>query len=83
MDVKFKVIDEGNIEREATLLTTIEVDNKNYAIYSIKRSEDSVNIFVSLLVVDENGNQMLKDIESVSEKEKIESIVKDIIKLPL
>ena len=83
MDDKFKVVDENNVEREATLITVIEVEKKEYAIYSIDRDEENVNIFVSELIKDENGHDILKDIEDLSEKEKITQIVKEIIKLPL
>ena len=83
MDDKFKVVDENNVERESTLITVIEVEKKEYAIYSIDRDEENVNIFVSELIKDENGHDILKDIEDLSEKEKITQIVKEIIKLPL
>ena len=42
----FKITDEKNVERDATLLTVIEVDEKEYVIYSIDRDEENVNIFV-------------------------------------
>ncbi len=83
MNKTFKVIDENNIEREASLITVIEVDKKEYAIYSIVRDENTVNIFVSQLLKNEDGKDVLKNITDEREKEKIDKIVKDIIKLPL
>ena len=83
MNKTFKVIDENNIEREASLITVIEVDKKEYAIYSIVRDKNTVNIFVSQLLKNEDGKDVLKNITDEREKEKIDKIVKDIIKLPL
>lgn len=83
MDKKFKITDEQNIEREASLLTTFESEGKEYAVYSIDRDAETVNIFVSRIEKDENGNEVLKDIESPEEKQKIDNIVKELIKLPL
>ena len=39
----FKITDENNIEREATLITVVEVDGKEYVIYSIDRDAEIVN----------------------------------------
>ena len=83
MDKKFKITDEQNIEREATLVTTFDNDGKEYAVYSIERDAETVNIFVSQLEKDAEGNNILKDIESTEEKQKIDNIVKELIKLPL
>jgi len=79
----FKITDENNIERDATLITVIEVEGKEYVIYSIDRDEENVNIFVSSLVKDANGNDIIVDIEDEKEKSKLNEIVKNIIKLPL
>lgn len=79
----FKITDEKNVERDATLLTVIEVDEKEYVIYSIDRDEENVNIFVSELKKDSNGNDIIVDIEDENEKIKLNDIVRNIIKLPL
>ena len=83
MDRKFKVADEKGIEREANLITIFENDNIEYAVYSIDRDVETANIFVSQIVKDQNGNDILKDIDSLETKQKINNIVKEIIKLPL
>ena len=79
----FKITDQKNVERDATLLTVIEVDEKEYVIYSIDRDEENVNIFVSELKKDSNGNDIIVDIEDENEKIKLNEIVRNIIKLPL
>ena len=83
MDKKFKIMDEQNIEREANLITIFENEGKEYAIYSIDRDMETVNIFVSRVEKDQSGNDVLKDIETPEEKQKIDNIVKELIKLPL
>ena len=79
----FKIKKKKNVERDATLLTVIEVDEKEYVIYSIDRDEENVNIFVSELKKDSNGNDIIVDIEDENEKIKLNEIVRNIIKLPL
>lgn len=83
MDKKFKITDEQNIEREANLITIFNNEGKEYAVYSINRDVETVNIFVSRIEKDAMGVEVLKDIESPEEKQKVDNIVKEIIKLPL
>ena len=83
MDKKFKITDEQNIEREANLITVFENEGKEYAVYSIDRDVETVNIFVSRIEKDANGIDTLKDITDPAEKLKIDNIVKEMIKLPL
>ena len=83
MDKKFKITDEQNIEREANLITVFENEGKEYAVYSIDRDVETVNIFVSRIEKDANGVDTLKDITDPAEKRKIDNIVKEMIKLPL
>lgn len=83
MDKKFKITDEQNIEREANLITVFENEGKEYAVYSIDRDVETVNIFVSRIEKDATGADTLKDITDPAEKLKIDNIVKEMIKLPL
>ena len=83
MNNNFIVKDENGIEREATIITSIDVEGKKYLIYSIDRDSEQCNIFVSRLVKDESGNDILVDIDTEEEKQKINNVVKEIIKLPL
>ena len=73
---KFKVRDENGIEREATIITKIEENQVNYLVYTIDRDAQTSNIFVSKLIY---GN--LEDIQNPEEKQKINELVKHIIKL--
>lgn len=73
---KFKVRDENGIEREATIITKIEENQVNYLVYTIDRDAQTSNIFVSKLV-----NDNLEDIQNPEEKQKVNELVKHIIKL--
>lgn len=77
-----KLVDEHNINREAKIITIIEYEGTEYVVYSIDRDEENANIFVSKLV--KEGNHLLLDeIQSTDIKEKIDNVVKEMIKLPL
>ena len=79
----FKVVDENNVVRDATLITVVENNGKDYVVYSIDRDNQTVNIFVSRLEKDANGNDIIVDIVDAEEKSKLNNIVRNIIKLPL
>ncbi len=71
-----KIIDENGIEREAKIITTIKEDGIDYVVYVINRDGDNSNIFVSRLV---SGVEFV-DIVDKEEKERLDGIVKNIIK---
>lgn len=83
MEKKFKITDEQNVEREANLITVFENEGKEYAVYSIDRDVETVNIFVSRIEKDANGNDILRDITDQAEKLRVDNIVKELVKLPL
>lgn len=70
-----KIVDENNIEREAKIINTFNQDNIEYVIYSISRDGENSNIFVSRLV-----DGKFVDIVDANEKNKLNDIVKDMIK---
>ena len=77
-----KLVDEHNINREAKIITMIEYEGTEYVVYSIDRDEENANIFVSKLVK-EGDHLLLDEIQSTDVKEKIDNVVKGMIKLPL
>lgn len=77
-----KLVDEHNINREAKIITMIEYEGTEYVVYSIDRDEENANIFVSKLVK-EGDYLLLNEIQSTDVKEKIDNVVKEMIKLPL
>lgn len=77
-----KLVDEHNINREAKIITMIEYEDTEYVVYSVDRDEENANIFVSKLVK-EGDYLLLNEIQNIDVKEKIDNVVKEMIKLPL
>ena len=75
-----KVIDEHNIDRVANVICAIDVDGSDYVVYSIERDSDNDNIFVSKLVKNINETSNVVNIDDSMEKDKISSLVKELIK---
>ena len=75
----FIMIDENGNEKEAEIITIIEIDNKEYVIYAVNKNEESDNIFASRIIKDENGNDVIKSIENQQEKNKVFEIIKELL----
>lgn len=75
----FIMIDENGNEKEAEIITIIEIDNKEYVIYAVNKNEESDNIFASRIIKDENGNDVIKSIENREEKNKVFEIIKELL----
>ena len=75
----FIMIDENGNEKEAEIITIIEIDNKEYVIYAVNKNEESDNIFASHIIKDENGNDVIKSIENQEEKNKVFEIIKELL----
>ena len=75
----FKVeIENGDIV-DAELLSVVEIDNKEYAVYSIDNSNGTVDILASYVVKDEEGYDKLVDITNPVDKEKVFNFIKGLI----
>ncbi len=71
---KFRIkIDD--VEREAELLKTVVVDDKNYAIYSVDNGDETSDILASQIIKNEDGSMMLVDLETDDERSKLKDIV--------
>lgn len=75
----FIMIDENGNEKEAEIITIIEIDNQEYVIYAVNKNEESDNIFASRIIKDENGNDVIKSIENQEEKNKVFEIIKELL----
>jgi uncharacterized protein YrzB (UPF0473 family) len=75
----FIMIDENGNEKEAEIITIIEIDNKEYVIYAVNKNEESDNIFASRIIKDENGNDVIKSIENQEEKNKVFEVIKELL----
>lgn len=75
----FTMIDENGNEKEAEIITVIEIDNQEYVIYAVNKDEESDNIFASRIEKDENGNEIIKSIINQEEKEKVFEVIKELL----
>lgn len=76
---KFKVeIETGEI-LEAELLSVVEIDEKQYAVYSIDNQNGTVDILASYVEKDEEGYDKLVDIDNPLDKEKIANFIKNLV----
>lgn len=76
---RFQVqIETGEI-MEAELLSVVEIDNKEYAVYSIDNNNGTVDILASYVEKDEEGYDKLVDINNPEDKEKVTNFIKDLV----
>jgi hypothetical protein len=75
----FKVeIETGEIV-DAELLSVVEIDDKEYAVYSIDNQNGTVDILASYVIQDEEGYDKLIDITNPVDKEKVFNFIKSLI----
>ena len=74
-----KVIDEHNIDRDASVMFALELDGSEYVVYWISRDEDSNNIFVSKVLKNIDGTYSMVNIDDEEKKKEIAEIVKTFI----
>ncbi|MBQ4032239.1 MAG: DUF1292 domain-containing protein [Bacilli bacterium] len=75
----FKVeIESGEIV-DAELLSVVEIDDKEYAVYSIDNDNGTVDILASYVAKDEEGYDKLVDITNPVDKEKVFNFIKGLI----
>lgn len=76
---KFQVqIETGEI-MDAELLSVVNIDNKDYAIYSIDNKNGTVDILASYVVKDEEGYDKLLDINNPIDKEKVAGFIRQMV----
>ena len=76
---KFKVeIETGEI-LDAELLSVVEIDDKQYAVYSIDNLNGTVDILASYVEIDEEGYDKLVDIDNPIDKGKIANFIKNLV----
>lgn len=71
---KFEVEMDGEV-KEASVLKIVELDEREYAIYSIDKDDDSSDVFASEIVKDEFGNDTLIDITEPKIKQNLIELV--------
>ena len=75
----FIVEDENGESFVAELLTIIEVENIEYAVYSIDRNDEDTDVYVARVGKDEEGNDTIVTIEDEEERNRVFDIVQRMI----
>lgn len=76
---RFKVEVESGEIVDAELLSVVEIDDKEYAVYSIDNDNGTVDILASYVTKDEEGYDKLVDITNPVDKEKVFNFIKGLI----
>ena len=74
-----KVVDQNNIDRDATVMFAVDLEGSEYVVYWIERDDDENNVFVSKVLKNTDGTSNLLDIESPEEKAKVSEVAKAFI----
>ena len=76
---KFQVeIETGEIV-DAELLSVVEIDGKEYAVYSLDNQNGTVDILASYVMKDAEGYDQLVDITNPVDKEKVSNFIKSLV----
>lgn len=76
---KFQVEVETGEIMDAELLSVVEIDGKEYAVYSLDNKNGTVDILASYVVKDAEGFDQLVDITNPIDKEKISDFIKSLV----
>ena len=76
---KFQVEVETGEIMDAELLSVVEIDGKEYAVYSLDNKNCTVDILASYVVKDAEGFDQLVDITNPIDKEKISNFIKSLV----
>ena len=71
---KFNVEIDG-IDREAKVIKIVNIDDREYVIYSVDNGDETSDIFSSEIVKDEEGFDKLVDITDLKVKQNIAEII--------
>ena len=76
---KFQVEIETAEIVDAELLSVVEIDGKEYAVYSLDNDNGTVDILASYVEKDEEGYDKLVDINNPIDKEKVSNFIKSLV----
>lgn len=78
-DIKAKVLDENGNTVEADVIDIIEVDGKEYLLYSVDANEEECDLYINRIVKNSNGEDDIISIEDEEEKRRVFEILKDLM----
>lgn len=76
---KINIMIETGEKLEAEVLAIVEIDEKDYCIYTITRKDGNSDILASYVVKDKDGYDDLKDINDPKDREKVAEFIKSMI----
>ena len=79
MDKKIFLQDEYGNEVVGDILTELLVDDNRYVVYSIDKDIDKSDLYVSKIIQDNDGNDIVVSIDDDTLKEKVFLIVNNMI----
>jgi len=68
-------VEVDGVLKEATILKIVNLDNREFAIYTIDNGNDTSDVFSSEIIKDSEGYDQLIDIEDPDVKAKILEII--------
>ena len=78
-DIKAKVLDENGNTVEADVIDIIEVDGKEYLLYSVDANEEECDLYINRIVKNSNGEDDIIPIEDEEEKRRVFEILNDLM----
>ena len=76
---KFEVELENGEVKLAELLTIVCIDGKDYAIYMVPNDDGNVDILSSYVLKDEEGYDVLVDIDDEDDKQKVIEFIANLL----
>lgn len=76
---KINIMIETGEKLEAEVLAIVEIDGKDYCIYTITREDGKADVLASYVVKDKDGYDDLKDIKDPIDRAKVAEYIKSII----
>ena len=68
-------VEVDGVLKEATILKIVNIDNREYAIYTIDNGNDTSDVFSSEIIKDAEGYDQLVDIEDPKIKSNILELI--------
>ena len=79
MDKKIILHDNNGKEFIGDIITELLIDDNRYIVYSIEKDMDYCDLYVSRIVQDNDGNDIVINVDDDIEKEKVFDIVNKMI----
>lgn len=79
MDEKFIMYDELGNEKEFKIIGEVELNNQLYLIYSVDENVAEEGIYVSKIVKNSLGNEVIVSIEDENERSLVFNAIRDLI----